>query len=365
MLHPLRPGHFADVDQAFNALLQFDESSVVGHAYDASVNMSAHRIAMLRVEPRVGRELFEAERHALFFFVVLQDLHLNLVADVDQVARMRQASPRHVGDVQQSVDSAHIDKGAVFGQVLHDTGEDAAFFQVLEGFAALFRLLFFQKLFAGDDDVAALLVELDDGDFHRLALHAIQVPDGTQVDLRTGQKGMRAMNVDGQAALDTFHDDALDRLLLAISALDLVPRAEALRLQVREVDVSLFGLALVAHHVDLVAGLELGLALVIENLRDRGHAFGLRSNIDDDMGSCEFHHTSLNDVVFAHRFFGFGLEVVEGGGEIVAGGRSILGGRDFGGPVLRGLAFRGGVFGSGRGGRLGFRGRRLCGLRSV
>ena len=61
---------------------------------------------------------------------------------------MRQASPRHIGDVQQAVDSAHVDKRAILGQVLDDAGKDAAFFQVLEGLAALFVLLFFQKLLA-------------------------------------------------------------------------------------------------------------------------------------------------------------------------------------------------------------------------
>ena len=162
-----------------------------------------------------------------------------------------------------------------------------------ERLAALFVLLFFQKLLARDHDVAALLVELDDGDFHRLALHAIQIPDGTQVHLRARQEGARAMNVNSQAAFDTFHHDALDRLLFVVSALNLVPRAQPLRLQVREVDVALFGLALLPHHVDLVAGLELRLALVIENFRDRHHAFGFRSDIDDHVGRGQFHHAAL------------------------------------------------------------------------
>ena len=59
---------------------------------------------------------------------------------------------------------------------------------------------------------------------------------------------------------------ALIGLLLVVSFLDLFPGPQALRLLVREVDVALFGLALVAHDVDFVARLELGLALVIEHL---------------------------------------------------------------------------------------------------
>ena len=70
----------------------------------------------------------------------------------------------------------------------------AAFFQVLEGLAAFFRLLFFQQMLARDHDVAALLVQLDDRDFNRLALHAIQVANGPQVNLRAGQEGARAVD---------------------------------------------------------------------------------------------------------------------------------------------------------------------------
>src|SRR5450631_1262524 len=370
MLHPFRPGHFADVDQSFNALLQFDERSVVGDADHASVDVRAHGVAVLCIQPWIGRELFKAERDALLVLVVLQDLHLNLVADVDQVARVRQTSPRHVGNVQQTVDSTHINERTVLGQVLDDAGEDATFFEVFEGFAALLVLLFFQKLLARDHDVAALLVELDDGDFHRLALHAVQIADRTQVHLRAGQEGARALNIDGQAALDAFHDDALDRLLLVVSALNLVPRAQPLRFQVREVDVALFGMALLAQNVDLGAGLELRLALVIENFRKRHHAFGFRPDIDDDVGRGQFHHGALDYVVVANRFLGLVLEVMESGGEIVAGGHAIfssvaVSGFVFMNVLIMKVVFVNVVFMKVRGGRLGFHGRGLCEFGSV
>src|ERR1700674_4369443 len=92
----------------------------------------------------------------------------------------------------------------------------------------------------------------------------------------------------------------------------------------REVDVTLFGLALIPHYVDLIAGLELGLALVIENFRNRRHAFGLCADIDDDMGRGQLHHRAFDYVVVANRFLGFGLEVLERGGEIIAASSGIL-----------------------------------------
>ncbi len=163
---------------------------------------------MLGIEPRIGRELLEAQRDALLVFVELEDLDLDLVADIHQVAGMSQASPGHIGDVQQAVDAAQVDERAVLGQVLHHAGENRAFFQVLEGLGLLFVLLFFQNLLARNHDVAALLVQLDDGDFDGLALHAVQVAHRAQIDLRAGQERARAQDVDGQAALDAIDHDA-------------------------------------------------------------------------------------------------------------------------------------------------------------
>src|SRR5437763_11135111 len=115
MLHALRPGHLADMNQALDALLQFNERAVVGHANDASANVSADRIAMLGIEPRIGRELLESQGNALLVLVVLQNFHLDLIADVDEILGMSETSPGHVGDMQQAVEAPEIDKGAVLG----------------------------------------------------------------------------------------------------------------------------------------------------------------------------------------------------------------------------------------------------------
>ena len=84
----------------------------------------------------------------------------------------------------------------------------------------------------------------------------------------------------------------------------------------REVDVALFRLALFAHHVDLVAGLEPRLALVVENFRQRQHALGLGTNIDDHMGRGELQYGAFDDVIVARSFFGFDGEIFKRGGKI-------------------------------------------------
>src|SRR5579864_1187901 len=304
MLHALGPGHLADMDQAFNALFEFDESSVVGDADDASGDMCADRITMLGVEPRIGRELLEAERDPLLFFVVLEDFDLNLIADVHQVFGVGKASPGHVGDVEQAVETAEIDEGAIFSEVLHDSCENRAFFQVFQSLRTLFVLLAFEQFLARDHDVAAFLVELDHGDFERLAFHAIEIADRTKINLRAGQERMRAHDVDGEAALNAINDNCLDRLLFVMSLFDFFPSVNALRFLVREVDVALFGFAFFAHHVDFIAGLELRIAFVIKHFGKRQHAFRLGADVDDDMRAGQLQNGALDNAIVTDGLFG-------------------------------------------------------------
>ena len=74
------------MDEAFDALLELDERAVVGDGQDAAANLRTDRVALGCVEPRVRRELLEAERDALLLLVELQHLDLDLVAYVDEVA---------------------------------------------------------------------------------------------------------------------------------------------------------------------------------------------------------------------------------------------------------------------------------------
>src|SRR6185437_3620224 len=117
--------------------------------------------------------LLESERNALLVFIELENLDVNLIADIYQIARMRESSPGHVGDVQQTIEAAEIDESSVIGEILHRAGEHRTFFQVLECFGAFLSLLFFGVLLARDHDVPALFIQLDYPNFNLLALISV------------------------------------------------------------------------------------------------------------------------------------------------------------------------------------------------
>src|ERR1700722_15875748 len=233
MLHALRPGHLTDMYEPFNALLQFHKGAVVRHADDAAADMSVDRVAVFGVEPRVRSKLLKSERDSLLVLVVLQRFDVNRIADVDQVARVRQPAPGHIRDVQQAIDAAHVHESAVVGQVLDYAGQRGAFFEILQRLGALLALFFLHHLFARNYDVATLLIQLDDGNFEDLPLGGIQVASAAQVGLGSRQKRPGAHNVDSKAALNSFDDGGLNRPLLVVGLFNFIPGADLLRLLVR------------------------------------------------------------------------------------------------------------------------------------
>src|SRR6202040_48157 len=197
-----RPRHFRDVDEPFDAGLKLHERAVVGDVGDAALEAGADRIFRLDALPRVVEQLLHAERDAVGLVVDLDDLDLHLLADVEHLGGVIDAPPGDVGDVQQAVDAAEIDEGAVIGDVLDHAVDDLALFEVLHQLLALLGAGLFQHGPARHHDVAAAAIHFQD--LERLLVvhqrgHVANRPD---IDLRARQEGHRAVEIDGEAALD-------------------------------------------------------------------------------------------------------------------------------------------------------------------
>src|SRR5687768_14385262 len=216
-LHDLRrvdvlvgPVHFGDVHQAFDARLDLDERAVIGDVGDLAEHAGVGRVATRDVVPRILAQLLEAQRNTVALAVVLEHADVELLADFDHFARMTHALPRHVGDVQQAVDAAEVDERAVVGEVLDHALQHCAFDQLLEQLLALFRMFALDHRAAGDDDVVALAIELDELEFKLLAFEVRGVAHRAHVDQRTGQEATDVLDVDGETTLDLAADAAGD-----------------------------------------------------------------------------------------------------------------------------------------------------------
>ena len=82
----LGPAHFRDVDQAFDAVLEFNERAVVGDVGDAALELGADRVFRRDAIPRIGHQLLHAQRNTLGFRVDLDDLDFDFLADFHHLA---------------------------------------------------------------------------------------------------------------------------------------------------------------------------------------------------------------------------------------------------------------------------------------
>ena len=208
------PVHFGHVHQALDAVFDFDEGAIIGDVGDLAEHMRVGRITAGDVLPRIGAQLLEAQRYTRTLAIELQDAHIDFGADLHDFRRMLDALPRHVGDVQQAIDAAEVDERTVIGDVLDHALDDRAFLQVFEQLLALFTHAGLKHGATRQHDVVALAIELDDLEFHGLALEGRGVLDGTQVDQRARQERADASGHDREATLDLTRDRARDEFVL-------------------------------------------------------------------------------------------------------------------------------------------------------
>src|SRR5262245_46229418 len=192
VLDALAPRHLGNVNQPLDARLELDERSVIGEADHFAFNTGADWIPLHHVRPWIGNQLLVSQRHAFGGRVVLEHDHVDLVVHLEQFRGVADATPGHVGDVQQTVDAAEVDESTVVGDVLHDALEHFAFGQRLERVLLLFGVLLLEERLAGQHDIAPLLVDLDHAHAQLLTAQRVEVANRTDVDLRPGQERAHA-----------------------------------------------------------------------------------------------------------------------------------------------------------------------------
>src|SRR5258708_5163319 len=295
MPHIARPAHLGDVDQAFDARLELDERAVVGNRDDLALHACPNRILRREVLPRILLQLFQAERDALALPVDVEHLHLELLADLHHLGRMRYPAVAHVGDMEQAVHAAQVDERAEVGDVLHHALPHLIDRQLLHQHVAFRLALGFEQHAARDDDVAAALVQLDDLELEALAQQLVDIGNAPQCDLAAGQECVHAHQVDDDAALDLFDERAGHAFILLVGLADPLPDAHEVGLLFVQDDSAFLVLEVLEKDFDLVAFLE---AFGIFELVDRHRAFRLETDVEDDGGVGHAQHFRFDDLAF-------------------------------------------------------------------
>src|SRR5690349_13937753 len=222
-----------DVHQALDALGHADERTERHQLGDLSGSDLTDGVGAGEQLPRVLLRRLERQRHALALQVDLEDLDGDLLADLDDLAGVLDVLPRELGDVHEAVHAAQVDERAEVDDRGHDALADLALLEVVEERRARLRLRLLEQRAAAQDDVVAVLVELEDLGLDLLAEVRREVADAAQLDERRRQEATET-DVDDETALDDLDDRTGHHAVVVLDLLDIAPGALVLGALLRQ-----------------------------------------------------------------------------------------------------------------------------------
>ena len=106
ILDALGPADVADVDEAIEAIFDFDERAEFGDVADFAGDDGAERIFFGGEQPWIGQRLLDAERNAAIAGLDVEHDDIDFVADLGDFRRMLDFFvPAHFGNVDEAFDA--------------------------------------------------------------------------------------------------------------------------------------------------------------------------------------------------------------------------------------------------------------------
>ena len=167
----------------------------------------------------------------------------------------------------------------------------------VSSFWRVFVAFLLDQFAAGEDDVLALLVDLDDLEIVGVADELGEVLGRDDVDLRGGQERLDA-DVDQQAAFDDGFDLAVDGAAFVANGDDLVPVLLELGLFLGEDDHALVVFELLDQDIDFVADFD---GLDVFEFVAGDDAFAFVADVDEDFLGADFDDGAFDDLPAAKR----------------------------------------------------------------
>ena len=146
------------MDKTFDTGFKFYKRTIIGDVGDPAFHFCANREFAFDISPWIRQQLFHAKRNTLGFGVKADHLNFDCFTNLQGFRRMADALPGNVGDVQQAVNAAKVNKRAIIGDVFHHALQHLTFLQVRHQLGAGFGAGFFQNRTAGYHNVTPAAV---------------------------------------------------------------------------------------------------------------------------------------------------------------------------------------------------------------
>ena len=224
----------------------------------------------VRIEgiPRVRCQLFQTESNTFFLVVEIEDNHIDFLVELNHFRRIVYTSPTQVGDVNQTIYAAKVDKCTERGNVFDNAFEHLTSLEFRDNLFFLFLEFGFDKCFVRNDNVFVFLVDFNDFELHRFAYEYVVVADGFNVDLRTRQEGFDAEYIDNHAAFGATFYIAFDNLFVVEGFVYTIPRTRSTGCFVRQNQLTFFVFLALDVHFYLVADFQVGVVAKLAHRND-------------------------------------------------------------------------------------------------
>ena len=237
-----------------------------------------------------------------------------MCTDIHHLGGVADPAPRHVGDVEQTVESAEVDERPEVRDVLDNAFPHLAGKKLLDQCGALLLALALENDAPRHDDVPPALVQLDDLEIVGVADQVLDVRDPAKRDLGTGEEGVDAHYVDRYTSLDLARQESLHRLVVLERVLDQLPDPEEVRFLLGQHDDAVFVLEALEKHLDILSRLD---GVGVLELFERYGPLTLEAEFEDDGRLGRSEDPGLHDLTLADIAAG-GLVLGEHRLEVVA-----------------------------------------------
>ncbi len=251
----------------------------------------------VRIEgiPGVRSELLETEGDATLGLVEVENDHVDLLVELDNLFGVVDAAPAEVGDVDETIHAAEVDEDTVAGDVLHDAFQHLTLLEVADNLGLLSLDLVLDESLVADDDVLVFVVDFDDLELHGLVDIDIVVADGFDIDLAAGKEGLDVLeDGDDETAFGAALDITGDDLLVVVSLVDALPALEDTGFLVAEHQLAVAVLLALDIDLNLVAGLQVG---VVAQFAGGDDAVALGSHVHHGLAVVDGDDGALDDIL--------------------------------------------------------------------
>ena len=291
-------GQLGDVHQALDALLDPDERAERDQLGHPARHDLADLVRAGELLPRVFLGRLEREGYPLAVHVDVQHLDGDLLAHLDDLARVVDVLPGQLGHVHQAVYPAQVHERAEVDDGGHHALADLAALQRVEEVLPHLGLGLLQPGPAGQHHVVAVLVQLDDLGFDLPAHVGLQVTNPAHLDQRGRQEAAQP-DVQDQAALDHLDDGAGDHAVVVLDLLDRAPGPLVLRALLGQDEAAFLVLLLQDKGFDVVGDLDhvVRVHIVLDRqLAGGDDPFRLVADVEQDLVSVDLDDGALHDV---------------------------------------------------------------------